>query len=199
MPKLKLKLDISCLTPRQQRRNFLKELNNIRNQSVNLNTLQVENDIVSESNVQDGIELLPQQQNDIREIDVDNFNVIDTDVLNNDLISICSGVSANENNLSSSNSDGDLLIETEISEEIRKWAIENCLSQFAISGLLKILIKYGHDFPVDARTLLRTLKQVNNIIQMEPGNYYHVGSGESLKKICSKALLTSFLPIANKY
>jgi len=169
MPKSKLKLDISCLTPRQQRRNFLKELNNIRNQSVNLNTLQVENDIVSESNVHDGIELLPQQQNDIREIDVDNFNVIDTDVLNDDLISICSGVSANENNLSSSNSDGDLLIETEISEEIRKWAIENCLSQFAISGLLKILIKYGHDFPVDARTFLRTPKQVNNIIQWNQG------------------------------
>jgi len=33
----------------------LKELNNISNQSVNLNTLQVENDIISESNVQDGI------------------------------------------------------------------------------------------------------------------------------------------------
>jgi len=79
-------------------------------------------------------------------------------VLNDDLISICSGVSANENNLSSSNSDGDLLIETEISEEIRKWATENYLSQFAISGLLKILIKDGHDLP--ARTLLRTPKQV---------------------------------------
>jgi len=83
-------------------------------------------------------------------------------MLNDDLISIYSGVSANENNLSSSNSDGDLLIETEISEEIRKWAIENYLSQFAISGLLKTLINCDHDLPVDARTLLRIPKQVNN-------------------------------------
>jgi len=49
----------------------LKKLNNIRNQSVNLNTLQIKNDIVK-SNVQDGIELLPQQQNDIRKVDVKN-------------------------------------------------------------------------------------------------------------------------------
>jgi len=49
MPKIKLKL--FCLTPRRQRRNFLKEFNNIRKQSVNLTTLQDENDIVSESNV----------------------------------------------------------------------------------------------------------------------------------------------------
>jgi len=90
----------------------------------------------------------------MREVDVHNSNVIDIDVLNDDLISICSGVSANENNLSSNNSDGDLLIETEISEEIGKWAIENYLIQFAINGLLKILIKYGHDIFVDARTLL---------------------------------------------
>lgn len=101
MPRTKLKLDIPYLTSRQQRRNFLTELNNIRNQPNNINSLKVENDIVREANVPDSIEQLPQQQSDVREVDIDDFNV------NDDLISICSRVIANENNFSSSNSDED--------------------------------------------------------------------------------------------
>lgn len=81
MPKSKLKLDITCLTPRQRRRIFLKNFYNICQMTVkNSNGLEVQNEFVNESNEPDDIEQLPQQQNILREIDFDYSNVINGSV-----------------------------------------------------------------------------------------------------------------------
>lgn len=55
----------------------------------------------------------------------------------------------------------------EITNDIRLWAIQNRISHCAVSSLLQILVKYGHDLPIDDRTLFKTPKQVD-IIKMTP-------------------------------
>lgn len=65
-------------------------------------------------------------------------------------------------------------LKTELIDDIRLWGIESRVSHSAISSLLKILVKYGHDLPINARTLFQTPKQVD-IIKMTPGKYYHAG------------------------
>lgn len=66
MSKLKLRLDIISLTPKQ-RRIFLKKFRNIRQMTNNLN-LEVQNNIVSGSNGPGNTEQLSQQQNVLKEI-----------------------------------------------------------------------------------------------------------------------------------
>ncbi|KYN02828.1 hypothetical protein ALC62_06346 [Cyphomyrmex costatus] len=61
----------------------------------------------------------------------------------------------------------------------------NYVSHSAINSLLKILVKYGHNIPIDARTVLQTPKRVE-IIKMVPGKYYHAGLVEGLKKSIRK-------------
>jgi len=102
MSKSKLKLDITCLTPRQRRRIFLKEFYNIYQMTINSNSLEVQNNIVNESNEPSNIEQLSWQQNVLREIDFDYSNVIHTHKFtenNDDSIFIHSGINIDENNL----------------------------------------------------------------------------------------------------
>ncbi|XP_077277560.1 uncharacterized protein LOC143905820 [Temnothorax americanus] len=188
MSKSKLRLDITCLTPRQRRRIFVKELYNVSQMTVDSNSSEVQNDIVSGSNGPGNIEQLPQQQNLSRKIDFDNSNGINTDKFienNDDLMSIHSGINTDKDSLPSSSSDDEFFNKTEIVNDIRLWAIENRVNHSTISSLLKVLVKYGHDLPIDARTLLQTPRQVD-IIEMTPGNYYHVGLSNSLKKSIRK-------------
>lgn len=216
MSKSKLRLDITHLTPRQRRRIFLKKFYNICQSTSKLNDLKAQN-IVSRSNEPDNIEQLSQQQNVLKEIDFDHSNVINTHdnamkrkftESNDDLISIHSGISTDTDDLISVHSgisiDADDTLQsnisssgsnkTEIINDIRLWAIENRVTHSATSSLLKILIKYGHDLPNDARTLYQTPKQVDKIIEMIPGKYYHVGLGNSLKKSIRKHYCRSTCP-----
>jgi hypothetical protein len=155
MSKLKLKLDITCLIPRQRRRIFVKEYNRICQMTATSKNLEVQN-IVSESNGPDVIEQ-PQQQNVLKEINFDYFNVIDTDENNDELTFVHSEVNTDEDSLQSNISD-EGISKTEIINDIRLWAIENRVNHSTISNLLKILVKYGHELPMDARTLFKTPK-----------------------------------------
>jgi len=90
---------------------------------------------------------------------------------NDDLTSIHSDLIVMKS-VQSNNSDGSFS-KTEIINDIHLWAIENRVNHSIFSSFLKIL-RYGHNLPIDARTLLRTLKQVD-IIEMISGKYYHAG------------------------
>jgi len=65
------------------------------------------------------------------------------------------------------------------------WAIENRVNHFTLSNLLKFLVRYGYNLPIDARTLLQIPKQVY-IIEMTLEKYYHAGLSKSLKKFIRK-------------
>jgi len=86
---------------------------------------------------------------------------------NDDSVSEYSGISIDKNSLQSSissdKSSKTEFFKTELNNNIRLWAIENRVSHSVISSLLKILVKYGHNLPIDARTLFQTPKQVNII------------------------------------
>lgn len=191
MSKSKLRLDIISLTPRQRRRIFLKKLRNICQMIINSN-LEIQNNIVNLSNMPGNIEQLPQQQNVLKEIDFDYSNVMNTHKYaenNHDLVSEYSEISIHKNSPQSSISSDKFskteFCKTELINDIQLWAIENRISHSAISSLLKILIKYGHNLSNDARTLFQTPKQVD-IIEMIPGKYYHADLGDSLKKSIRK-------------
>ncbi|KAM0724656.1 hypothetical protein ACS0PU_009737 [Formica fusca] len=199
MSKSKLRLDINSLTPRQRRRIFLKKFRNICQMTINSN-LEIQNNIVSLSNGPGNIEQLPQQQNVLKKIDIDYSNVMNTHKCtenNHDLVSKHSEISIDKNSfqlsISSDKFSKTEFCKTELINDIRLWAIENRVSHSAISSLLKILVKYGHNLPIDARTLFQTPKQVD-IIEMTPGKYYHAGLGDSLKKSIRKHYCRSNLP-----
>jgi len=171
MSKSKLRLDITFLTSRQRRRIFLKKFRNICQITISSN-LEVQNNIISRSNGPHNIEQ-SQQQNVLKEIDFDHSNVMSTHMYtenNDDSVSEHSGISIDKNSLQSSilsdKSSKTKFFKTELINDIRLWAIENRVSHSAISSLLKILVKYGHDLPIDARTLFQTPKQVK-IIEMK--------------------------------
>lgn len=195
MSKSKLRLDITCLTPRQRRRIFLKKLHDISQRTVNSN-LKIQNDIANGSNELDNIEQPCQQQDVLKEIDFDYSNVMNYYKFtenNDDVISEHSRISTDKNSPQSSISSGEFSNKTEIINDIRLWAVENRVNHSAINSLLKILVKYGHDLPNDVRTLLQTPKQVD-IIEMTPGKYYHAGLENSLRKSINKYYCRSNLP-----
>jgi len=144
MPKSKLKLDIICLTPRQ-RRIFVKEFNNIC-QHLTVDSKEVQNDIVRESDVPDE---QSQQQNVLSKNNFDysnvnsdefiNYSKMNTDEFiknNDDLTSIHSGCNSDKDSVQSNNSDGSFS-KTEIINDIRLWTIENRVNQSTLSSLLK--------------------------------------------------------------
>ncbi|EFN76345.1 hypothetical protein EAI_06447, partial [Harpegnathos saltator] len=63
---------------------------------------------------------------------------------------------------------------TNISLRIREWAMLHNIEHFAINNLLSILKPDHPELPLDARTLLRTPKQIN-VKYVDPGIYYHFG------------------------
>lgn len=194
MSKSKLRLDITSLTPRQRRRIFLKKFNNICQMNIKSN-LEVQNNI-SGSNGPENIEQLSQQQNVLKEIDFNYSNVMHTHKIienEDDLISEHSRIGTDNNSFHSSISSDEFSNKTDIISDIRLWAIENHVTHSATSSLLKILVKYGHDLPLDARTLFQTPKQVD-IIEMTPGKYYHAGLSDSLRKSIRKHYCQSNLP-----
>lgn len=70
--------------------------------------------------------------------------------------------------------------------KLRKWAIKNNVTLFALSELLKILKGSGHSsLPKDARTLLRTPQKID-VIKMGSGEYWYGGLRKKLIEICRK-------------
>ena len=73
--------------------------------------------------------------------------------------------------LSSSESDGDedlninvVIAEPSLSEDIASWAVKHQITRSALTELLSALHKHGHeDIPKDARTLLRTPRNVPSV------------------------------------
>ncbi|XP_029156842.1 uncharacterized protein LOC114929464 isoform X1 [Nylanderia fulva] len=157
--------------------------------------LEVQNNI-SGSNGPENIEQLPQQQNVLKEINFNYSNVMHTHKITeneDDLIFKHLRIGTDNNSSHSSISSDEFSNKTDIINDIRLWAIENHVSHSATSSLLKILVKYGHNLPLDARTLFQTPKQVD-IIEMTPGKYYHAGLSDSLRKSIRKHYCQSNLP-----
>lgn len=71
-------------------------------------------------------------------------------------------------------------------DEIRSWAIKHNLSGTATSSLLKLLRQHTcfKDLPQDYRTLLCT-PRVNNIFDLEPGQYCHFPLHQTLCQVLS--------------
>lgn len=65
----------------------------------------------------------------------------------------------------------------ELPKELASWANESKTKADSLTGLLKILQRYGYpDLPADSRTLLETPRQVSTLIRdVPPGQYIHIG------------------------
>lgn len=95
------------------------------------------------------------------------------DVISN--VSILNDSSVNfEGNNSLNNNIYNNLQPTNITVQIREWAISNNIDHMAINNLLTILKPDHPELPLNARTLLRTPRQIN-VKYIEPGVYYHFG------------------------
>lgn len=70
---------------------------------------------------------------------------------------------------------------------IRKWAINNQVTQVALSNLLKVLNGWlpSDKFPKDSRTLLGTLRNVESI-KIEGGDLFHFGIEKYIRKYLEK-------------
>lgn len=58
---------------------------------------------------------------------------------------------------------------------LRKWAMLCNVPHRHVSQLLKVLNTSHGNYPLDARTLLRTPRQPTKSITMTPGDYFHYG------------------------
>lgn len=67
---------------------------------------------------------------------------------------------------------------------IKAWILRyrHLLSQAAINELLDLLIREGYNVPKDSRTILKTPKTCN-MIDVNPGKYFHIGVETGLKNI----------------
>ena len=70
-------------------------------------------------------------------------------------------------------------------DQLRDWAVDNRITQSAVTDLLKLLNQQGGNFsklPLDARTLLRTPKKTI-IRPIGGGQYAHIGLEKGLKAV----------------
>lgn len=78
--------------------------------------------------------------------------------------------------------------------DISTWAIHENISHKSLNQLLQILRKYtNYVLPKDARTLLRT-PQSTKIIQIDGGEYSHLGLKKALLNIIKKHERLNFIP-----
>ncbi len=70
---------------------------------------------------------------------------------------------------------------------IRKWAIDNQVTQIALSNLLKVLSEWlpSEKFPKDSRTLLGTLRNIKTI-KIDGGDLFHFGIEKYVIKYLKK-------------
>uniref|UniRef100_A0A1Y1LS05 Uncharacterized protein n=1 Tax=Photinus pyralis TaxID=7054 RepID=A0A1Y1LS05_PHOPY len=81
--------------------------------------------------------------------------------------------------------------EKSLSDELRSWVIEENITQAAVSRLLSILRKQGHNLPKDCRTLMKTPRTnyENEIVKnFENGQYFHYGLAKALYSTLRRAL-----------
>lgn len=82
--------------------------------------------------------------------------------------------------------------ESSVGEKLAEWHLKFNVSQAALSDLLKILQPSIADLPKDARTLLRTPRNIE-IKEMDDGEYYYFGLRfwlQSLLHLCSQTTNT---------
>lgn len=67
--------------------------------------------------------------------------------------------------------------------KLREWVVKNRISNVAVNELLKILQeKITDDLPLDSRTLLNTIRDIE-VKSVEPGQYYHFGLKNAITNI----------------
>lgn len=71
--------------------------------------------------------------------------------------------------------------EMSLSLQLGKWALENNITQLAFTKLLHILKPVHPELPLDARTLLKTPRDLV-LKTVEPGQYYHFGFRKCIEK-----------------
>lgn len=79
--------------------------------------------------------------------------------------------------------------EEDIKLNLVQWSLKHSISHTALSDLLKLLKFYIPELPIDARSLLGTCRKVTSKV-IEPGQYYHFGVENCIKK--SYTLLKRF-------
>ena len=120
------------------------------------------------------------------------------DVINNTSHTSCNGVSQILNNESPGGNSGDFLEVTDISaydsdeenehenivisltEDLKRWSLENEISHTSLNGLLTILNKNKIKLPKDSRTLLSTPNFVN-VVPMGSGKFWYNGIENNLR------------------
>ena len=68
-----------------------------------------------------------------------------------------------------------------ISKQLADWAVSNGIKQIHLSRLLRILKETMPFLPLDARTLLKTMRYVRTK-EISPGLYYHFGICEGMRR-----------------
>lgn len=91
-----------------------------------------------------------------------------------------------DNDLSEEDCEDHIFIEGQDPNEVKNflatWSVRHNSSHRSINELLVFFKKYFPELPKDARTLLKTPK-VNCIIDMEPGEYVHIGLKRGLDRV----------------
>lgn len=70
-------------------------------------------------------------------------------------------------------------------EKLRAWSIEYNIARRALNDLLKLLVSFGLDLPIDSRTLMQTPKSVN-ISDVANGKFWFNGLECNLRRILNK-------------
>ncbi|XP_055381857.1 uncharacterized protein LOC129612336 [Condylostylus longicornis] len=81
-----------------------------------------------------------------------------------------------------------------LSEDLRKWAIENNIAHSSINKLLVILNRHKERLPFDSRTLLCT-PNIINVVPMGEGCYWYYGIINNLKNLCKNKRIPDFISL----
>lgn len=77
-----------------------------------------------------------------------------------------------------------------ILEDIRNVALSINITHQDLSKLLKVLNRYHPELPIDARTLLSSSVKKVEVVDMEPGQYFHFGLRSGIEFLIDKLSIT---------
>lgn len=106
----------------------------------------------------------------------------------------CNTENLESNNNSDFSDEDDVVFSCDIKSDLIDWALQFNVNQHCLSTLLKILKKYGHNLPADARTLLSTPKKIPTVKSIDPGNYCHIGIKNGIVDTLSKNIIPNIPP-----
>ncbi|KAJ8936170.1 hypothetical protein NQ314_012466 [Rhamnusium bicolor] len=69
-----------------------------------------------------------------------------------------------------------------LSTQLIDWSLKHNIAHVAINDLLNVLKPFHPELPLDVRTLLQTPKK-KDLININPGEYYHFGLESCVKKL----------------